>query len=392
MSGLPCEGVKVLEFCHTVMGPAGGMVLADLGADVLKIEPAPAGDPTRNLKGFATGFFSYFNRNKRSICIDLKAPEGLAIARKLVQGADILIENFGPGTMDRLGLGWKDCRRINPRLIYCELKGFLPGPYQHRPALDEVVQFLGGLAYMTGPIGRPLRAGSSIVDIMGGVMGAMAALAALRQRDSDGKGRKVAGTLFETVAFLMAQHMAQEIISGETSLPMSERVKSWGVYELFPTRTGEEIFIGCISQGHWKALCKVLEREELVQDSRFATNADRVRNRVDLRSYLTEATATHDPADLCTMLEQAGIPFSPIRTPSDLFTDPQMNVPGRMLPILMGNGTTGMLPPLPLAIDDQTMPLRLQPPAIGEHTDSVLKSLNYAKEQIRDLRQQQIVG
>ena len=180
-------------------GPTCGVVLADLGADVIRVEPAPDGDRTRRLQGFAAGFFAYFNRNKRCICIDLKNQDGAAVARDLLRATDVLIENFAPGTMDRLGLGWNEVHKLNPRLIYCMLKGFLPGPYEHRPALDEVAQFMTGLAYMTGPPGRPLRAGASVIDIMGGVMGAVAILAALRQREQDGEGRKVISSLFEFV-------------------------------------------------------------------------------------------------------------------------------------------------------------------------------------------------
>ena len=190
MAILPLADLVVLEFSHTVMGPSCGVVLADLGADVIRVEPAPDGDRTRRLHGFATGFFAYFNRNKRCICIDVKSPDGLAVAQDLVRNADALIENFGPGTMDRLGLGWDAVHALNPRLIYCALKGFLPGPYEHRPSLDEIAQYMTGLAYMTGPPGQPLRAGSSVIDIMGGVMGALAILAALRQRDKDGQGRQ----------------------------------------------------------------------------------------------------------------------------------------------------------------------------------------------------------
>ncbi len=258
--GLPLTGIVVLEFSHTVMGPTCGVVLADLGADVIRVEPAPDGDRTRRLHGFATGFFAYFNRNKRCICIDLKSPDGLAVAQDLLTRADVLIENFGPGTMERLGLGWEQVRAINDRLIYCALKGFLSGPYEHRPALDEVVQYMTGLAYMTGPPGQPLRAGSSVIDIMGGVMGDIAILAALRQRDRDGQGRKVTSTLFESSAFLVGQHMAGEAASGIPSPPMPVRSSAWGIYETFPTTGGELLFIGITSDNHWRAFCAAFKR------------------------------------------------------------------------------------------------------------------------------------
>ncbi len=387
--GLPLEGLTVLEFTHTVMGPTCGVVLADLGADVIRVEPAPDGDRTRRLHGFATGFFSYFNRNKRCICIDLKHQGGVAVARDLLARADVLIENYGPGTMERLGLGWEQARAVNPRLIYCALKGFLPGPYEHRPALDEVVQFMTGLAYMTGPPGRPLRAGSSVIDIMGGVMGDVAILAALRSRDHDGRGRKVTSALFESSAFLVAQHMAGEAASGQPVPPMPVRESAWGIYETFDTADGEMLFVGITSDNHWRAFCEHFARLELFADPRFRTNADRVRNRAALREHVADVARAHDRATLTRVMDEAGIPFSPVNTPSDLFHDPQMLA--HALAVRMPDGTTAELPPLPVSIDEATLGLRLQPPAAGEHTDAILREAGYAAEHVAALRAAGIV-
>ncbi|HSU04710.1 MAG TPA: CaiB/BaiF CoA-transferase family protein [Acetobacteraceae bacterium] len=381
---LPLDGLIVLEFAHTVMGPTCGVVLADLGADVIRVEPAPEGDRTRRLHGFATGFFSYFNRNKRCICIDLKSPDGLAVAQDLLRRADVLIENFGPGTMERLHLGWEHVHAINPRLIYCALKGFLPGPYEHRPALDEVVQFMTGLAYMTGPPGQPLRAGSSVIDIMGGVMGDVAILAALRQRDRDGQGRKVTSTLFESAAFLVGQHMAGEAASGIPSPPMPIRSSAWGIYETFPTAGGELLFIGITSDNHWRAFCPAFDRPDLLADPRFRTNADRVKNRPTLRGFVAEIARSHDITTLGSILDRAGIPYSPVNKPSDLLEDPQALV--HALPIRLPTGTIANLPPLPIAIDDRSPRVRTQPPEIGEHTDQVLVDIGYGPDRIAALR------
>ena len=293
MAILPLSDLVVLEFSHTVMGPSCGVVLADLGADVIRVEPAPDGDRTRRLHGFATGFFAYFNRNKRCICIDVKSPDGLAVAQDLVRKADVLIENFGPGTMDRLGLGWDAVHALNPRLIYCALKGFLPGPYEHRPSLDEIAQYMTGLAYMTGPPGQPLRAGSSVIDIMGGVMGSLAILAALRQRDKDGMGRRVTSALYESSAFLVGQHMAGEAATGTPSPPMPARSGAWGIYETFPTLNGEKLFIGITSDNHWRAFCAKFDRADLLADERFTSNADRVRNRPALREIVAAIVREH---------------------------------------------------------------------------------------------------
>src|SRR6266545_2794394 len=213
-NNLPFSGIQVLELGHTVMGPSCSLVLADLGADVVKVEP-PEGDRTRANVGFGSAIFPVFNRNKRSLCIDLKSEAGKAVFRQVVAKVDALVENFGPGTMDRLGLGYDTLSQVNPRLVYCALKGFLSGPYEHRAALDEIVQFMGGLAYMTGPRGMPLRAGSSVVDIVGGMFGALGIMAALRERERTGRGQLVQSALFESTAFLVAQHMGQQALTGK---------------------------------------------------------------------------------------------------------------------------------------------------------------------------------
>src|SRR4051794_30142911 len=184
MSATPLAGLRILEFSHTVMGPTAGLILAELGADVIKVEPAPKGDHTRGLGGFAAGFFAAFSRNKRSLAVDLKKPEGQGVIHRIIPTVDLVLENYGPGTMERLGCGYEQLAALNPRLIYLALKGYLAGPYEHRPALDEVVQFQTGLAFMTGPIGQPLRAGASVIDILGAVFGVVAAQAALRSATS----------------------------------------------------------------------------------------------------------------------------------------------------------------------------------------------------------------
>jgi crotonobetainyl-CoA:carnitine CoA-transferase CaiB-like acyl-CoA transferase len=392
MSVLPLDGISVLEFSHTVMGPTCGVVLADLGADVIRVEPAPDGDRTRRLTGFGSGFFAYFNRNKRCICIDAKSAEGQQVARDLAAHADVLIENFGPGTMDRLGLGWEALHALNPRLIYCALKGFLPGPYEHRPALDEIVQFMTGLAYMTGPPGQPLRAGSSVIDIMGGVMGTVAILAALRQRDKDGQGRRITSALYESSAFLVGQHMAGEAATGMPVPPMPVRKSAWGIYETFATADGGRLFIGITSDNHWRSFCECFNRPDLLADPRFRTNTDRVEQHATLRPIVAEIVGAHGVAELERLMDEANIPFSPVRTPSDLFDDPQLNAFGRAMDVRMPKGNTAKLPGLPICIDDETPGLRMQPPGAGEHTDEILRSLGYSAERIAALRRGKQVG
>src|ERR1700692_170072 len=327
---LPLAGIRVLEFCHTIMGPTAGLILADLGADVIKIEPT-GGDHTRRLYGFAAGFFPTFNRNKRSLAVDLKSDEGRALLHRLSQTADVILENYAPGTMDRLGCGHADLARENPRLIYCALKGFLSGPYEHRPALDEVVQFMAGLAYMTGPPGQPLRAGSSVIDIMGGMFAVIAVQAALRERERTGRGQLIKSALFETTAFLMAQHMAGQAVTGRPPPPMPAREGAWGIYDPFETADHAQIFVGLTSDRQWRRFCEHFARDDLLQNPAYKTNEDRVRARPVLPPVVAAIVARHMLAELVELFDRIDIPFAPVAKPGDLFDDPQLTAGGRML-------------------------------------------------------------
>jgi crotonobetainyl-CoA:carnitine CoA-transferase CaiB-like acyl-CoA transferase len=388
---LPLAGVRVLEFCHTIMGPSAGLILADLGADVIKIEPTN-GDPTRRRIGFAAGFFPTFNRNKRSVAIDLKSDDGRALLHRLVGTADVLIENFAPGTMERLGCGYGDLSPHNQRLIYCALKGFLSGPYEHRPALDEVVQFMAGLAYMTGPPGQPLRAGSSVVDIMGGMFAVIGVQAALRERDRTGRGQMVKSALFESTAFLMMQHMAGEIVTGRPLPPMPAREGAWAIYEPFATADGAQIFLGLTSNGHWQRFCEHFDRGDLLSDPAYKTNEDRVRARDTLRPIVADIVSRSTLADLAELFDRIDIPFAPVAKPGDLFDDPQLNAHGRMLEIAFANGVRGKIPRLPIEIGAHDFALRRQAPAIGEHTGEVLAELGLAPGEIEELRQRGVIA
>ncbi|AUC11372.1 formyl-CoA transferase [Rhizobium sp. Y9] len=381
-SSLPLAGIKVVEFSHMIMGPSCGMILADLGADVVKIEPYPNGDNTRRLNGSGAGFFPTFNRNKRSLVLDLKSKDGKDAAQKLIDQADVLIENFRPGALDKLGFGYDAQSASNPRLIYCSLKGFLSGPYEHRAALDEVVQMMGGLAYMTGPTGRPLRAGASVNDVMGGMFAAIAILAALQERSMTGRGQLVRSALFENNVFLVAQHILQMAVTGKPAAPLPERISAWAVYDLFDTADGEQIFVGVVSDTQWVAFCTALGLEKFLDNPDLQTNADRVLHRADFMPDIKAIFAAMTLKDALARCEEIGLPFAPIAKPQDLFDDPHVSQPGGTVDVVLPNGTPTRVPTLPIDFNGERLGLRFDIPRCGEHSVEVLRELGYAKADI----------
>lgn len=391
-SALPLEGIRVLEFTHAVMGPTTGLVLADLGAEVIRVERAPEGDHTRRLKGFGTGYFTYFNRNKKSIALDLKTEEGREIVLKLIGSADVLIENFGPGTMERLGLGYAALKSLNSRLIYCELKGFMPGPYEKRPALDEVVQMMSGLAYMTGEPGKPLRAGASIVDIMGGTYGAIAILVALMEREKTGQGKLVKNGLYETAAFIMGQHMAYSAIEQVEVPPMPARVSAWAIYRTFATSDDNLVFVGITSDKHWARFCEVFGREDLLARADLATNNQRIDAREWLHPELEAFFGGMTRAEIIAKCDEAQIPFAPIARPEDLFDDPQLNEGDSLLEVQLADGRSTKLPRLPMMVEGDNYGLRMEAPRIGEHTPELLHELGYSEAEIQRLSEDRITA
>ena len=383
---LPLAGLKVIEFTHMVMGPSVGVILADLGADVIKVEP-PEGDQTRRLLGSGAGYFPMFNRNKRSICLNLKAPEGLAAARTLVERADIVIENFRPGTLARLGLGYEAFAESNPGLVYCSAKGFLAGPYGHRTALDEVTQMMGGLAYMTGPPGRPLRAGASVVDITGGMFGAIAILAAVEQRHRTGRGQHVKCSLFETTAFLVGQHMAQQGVTGKEVDPMPARVSAWAIYDVFETaRAGEQLFVGVVSDAQWRTFCERFDMGEIGADPTLALNNQRVLARDRVLPVVRALFGAMNREDLVAKLETAGLPFAPIARPSDLFDDPHLLAENGLVDLTLANGEAIRLPALPIEFEGGRPGVRHDLPTPGGDTDAILADFGFGAEEVAALR------
>ncbi len=394
---LPLSGIRVVEFTHMVMGPSCGLVLADLGAEVIKVEPIK-GDATRRLLGSGAGFFAAFNRNKHSLAVNMDDARGREVVLRLVAQADVFSENFKAGALDKWGLSYAALSGLNPRLVYVSHKGFLPGPYEHRTALDEVVQMMGGLAYMTGPEGRPLRAGSIVNDIMGGLFGAIGTMAALRQRDATGRGSEVQSALFENNVLLMAQHMMQFALTGQAAAPMPSRISAWAVYDVFTVRDGQQIFLAAVSDSQWAQLCEEFGFDDLQHDERLRSNNDRVRAREWMMPILRERFAALGAEELAQRFESRGLPYAPITRPQALFDDPHLLATGGLAPTEVpadasgaGKPVSTRSPLLPLTLDGQRLPLRHNPPSIGQHSRQVLQALGYSEQEVQSLIEQGVI-
>lgn len=391
----PLGGVRVIEFTHMVMGPAAGLMLADLGADVIKIEPVE-GDSTRTLPGSGAGYFPMYNRNKRSLCVDLKASAGRDAILRLTDSADVVIENFRPGTMDRLGLGYAALGARNPRLIYCSEKGFLKGPYEERTALDEVAQMMGGLAYMTGPPGKPLRAGTSVIDVQGGMFGALGVIAALYQREATGRGQYIVASLYESTVFLVGQHMAQFAVTGKPAAPMPVRVSAWAIYQVFDTADGEQVFVGVVSDKQWKLLCEAFDLHELAADRSLDSNNDRVAHKDRLLPVIKATFLKYRKQELMAKLEKTGLPFAPIARPEQLFEDPHLMAGDGLLPVTITDGERKgektRLPALPLEMDGHRFDVQRDLPRRGQHSREVLAEAGYTAAEIDAMIGAGVVG
>ncbi|MDE1149961.1 MAG: CaiB/BaiF CoA-transferase family protein [Azospirillaceae bacterium] len=393
---LPLAGLKVVEFTHMVMGPTVGMVLGDLGADVLKIEPI-GGDNTRRLLGSGAGYFPMYGRSKRSLCVDMKSPEGLKLVTDLVAGADVMVENFRPGAMDKLGLGAEALRQLNPGLVHCSAKGFLSGPYQERAALDEVAQMMGGLAYMTGPPGRPLRAGASVIDVMGGLFGVIGVLAALMQRGwqgpaTTGKGASITSALFENCIFLVGQHMAQYAVTGQPARPMPVRISAWAIYELFTTKDEQQVFVGVVTDGQWRAFCQAFGLDDLGGNPAFEKNNGRVKARDIIIPRVQALVAGYTRDELLPLLEKVGLPFAPVAKPEEMFEDPQLVEGGGLVDVTLPDGTETRLPSLPISLDGRRIGKQRDLARPGQDTRAVLAEAGYSPDTIADLLARGIVA
>jgi crotonobetainyl-CoA:carnitine CoA-transferase CaiB-like acyl-CoA transferase len=364
---------------HMVMGPTCGMILAQLGAEVIKVEP-PAGDKTRSLGGMGTSFFPLFNRGKRSVVLDFDKAEDRETMDRLLAGADVFLENFRDGQLDKQGLGPEQLRKKHPHLIIAGHKGFLSGPYEHRPALDEVVQMMSGLAAMTGTRERPQRVGSSANDIMGGMFGVISILAALYQkRGGNNNGADIRIGLFENCLFLVAQHMVEYEMTGRKPRSMPEREHAWPIYDIFETKGGDRIFIGVVTEGHWHSFCREFGLSEFADDPALRNTTDRILARARIIPRVAEEIRRWDAAELSAKLEGLNICFSPINRPEDLLQDPHVLRPGGLVQNVNADGKPFRVPALPVEWNGSNIGEGLRVPVLGADTEAIRAELEPKK-------------
>lgn len=392
-SNLLLSDIRVLELGHIVAGPSAGLIMAEMGADVIKIENPERGDQSRATPDQAA--FLTFNRNKRSMALDLKHPKGKEIFSRLLKSADVVVDNFAHGALERLGFSYEEMSKICPRIIHCSIKGFLSGLYEDRPSLDEPAQMMGGLAYMTGPRGQPLRAGASITDIGAAMFGVIGVLAAIHERHHTGRGQSIRSGLFETVVYFVAQHVAKAAITGQVPPPAPERSigkgMGWAIYKIFTTKDQRQLFVGITSDAHWERFCKEFQVHDLWEDLSLRTNQGRLKQQALVNDRVEQIVAAFALDSMVERFEKSKIPYACVNTPMDLFQDPHLRGRGHFIEVMGPNGATIELPRLPMDFSSGQSPLRMNPPKLGEHTVQIMQEMGYSAEEIESLMKEGVI-
>jgi crotonobetainyl-CoA:carnitine CoA-transferase CaiB-like acyl-CoA transferase len=393
---LSLDGVRVLDLSRVLAGPFCGMLLSDLGADVVKIEDTGSGDESRTWpphKDGESAAFLVINRNKRDMTLDLKAPEGVDVLKRMVATADVLIENFRTGTMESFGLGYDTLSAINPRLVYCSVSAFgRSGPRKDAAGYEALMQAFSGIMSITGePDGAPLRCGVSFLDLTTGIFCAFGIVNALLHRERTGLGQRVDGSLLETAVTLLNYHAEGYLLTGTQPKPLGSSHPSLSPYRTFKCRDGQWIFIAGANDRFWQRLAPALGLAELATDPRFAINIDRVKNRRELEAALEAAIARHDREPLLKVLEDAGVPATPVNTVQQVMEDAQ--TAARSMIERVVHPRLGEIPVVgtPIKFSRMRAGVRRAAPQQGQHTDEILAEYDYSTADIAALRAKKVV-
>ncbi len=389
----PLSDVTVLELGHIIAGPFCSMLLADLGAEVIKVEHPERGDAVRDSSPVGNSSFNYVNRNKLGVSLDLKSEEGRTVFKDLVQQADVLVENFAAGTADRLGVGYDDLSAVNEELVYCSIKGFNPGPYEDFPALDPVAEALSGVMSVTGHADTPpVRSGTSLSDMAASLYGALTIVATIRQRDATGEGQYITVPLFESTVSLMGYWLAYTQAYDETPEPMGASHPGWAPYDVFRSADDEWVFIGPSSDRQWRRLCDALD-SDLHKDNRFKTLSGRLENRAVLNDAVQSVCDNFDAEELVARLQEASVPVAPVNDTDDVSSDPHLEATNALSEVRAteGDGDRIQTPRFPARATGFDRVESADPPALGEDTDAVLTALGYDRDQIEHLRREDVV-
>jgi crotonobetainyl-CoA:carnitine CoA-transferase CaiB-like acyl-CoA transferase len=391
----PLSDVTVVDLSHIIAGPYCSLLLADLGAEVIKVEHPEHADVFRDDSRDSSSWFNYVNRNKKGITLNLKDEAGNAAFRDIVADADVVVENFGPGAVERLGVDYESLREVNPELVYCSIKGFSEGPYEDRPALDPVAEALSGLMSTTGyPDQPPARCGTSVADMAASMQGALAVVGAIRQRDRTGEGQHITAPMFESMVGLNGGNVAFSDAFGEPRPKYRGGGQGqWAPYGVFQSEDGEWVFVGPSSERHWEALCAAMDVPELADDERFRTRADRRENREELDRTLESVFEEYSKAEIVDRLRGEGVPCAPVNDTVEVSEDPHLEAIDGLgeVTAAQGDRRSVRVPKSPIRSSEYEPREPTDPPLQGEDTEAVLESVGYTEAEIDDLRERDAI-